>query len=126
MLALRLTTEGQGRWFSAVFDVPSRVSLDTRTPIDIPLTITNTGRATWDSDAAEPIQLSYHWVAEDSDEVVAWEGIRTLFDRPVRPGETVTSPGSSRAHRGRDCSQRSWYLHPGGRLRRLGTMPGIT
>jgi hypothetical protein len=90
MLALRLTTEGQGRWFSAVFDVPSRVSLDTRTPIDIPLTITNTGRATWDSDAAEPIQLSYHWVAEDSDEVVAWEGIRTLFGRPVRPGESVS------------------------------------
>ena len=48
MLALRLTTEGQGRWFSAVFEVPSRVTLDTRTPIDIPITITNTGRATWD------------------------------------------------------------------------------
>lgn len=90
MLALRLTTEGQGRWFSAVFEVPSRVTLDTRTPIDIPITVTNTGRATWDSDAAEPIKLSYHWVAEDSDEVIAWEGVRTLFDRPVRPGETVS------------------------------------
>ena len=90
MLALRLTTEGQGRWFSAVFEVPSRVTLDTRTPIDIPITVTNTGRATWDSDAAEPIRLSYHWVAEDSDEVIAWEGVRTLFDQPVRPGETVS------------------------------------
>jgi O-Antigen ligase len=90
MLALRLTTEGQGRWFSAVFEVPSRVTLDTRTPIDIPITVTNTGRATWDSDAAEPIKLSYHWVAEDSEEVIAWEGIRTLFDQPIRPGETVS------------------------------------
>ena len=90
MLALRMTTEGQGRWFSAVFDVPARVTLDTRTPIDIPITVINTGRATWDSDAAEPIRLSYHWVAEDTDEVIAWEGIRTLFDRPVRPGETVS------------------------------------
>ena len=90
MLALRLTTEGQGRWFSAVFEVPSRVSLDTRTPIEVPIAITNTGRATWDSDAAEPIKLSYHWIAEDSDDVIAWEGIRTLFDRPVRPGETVS------------------------------------
>jgi hypothetical protein len=90
MLALRLTTEGQGRWFSAVFEVPSRVTVDTRTPIDIPVTITNTGRATWDSDAAEPVRLSYHWVAEDSDEVIAWEGIRTLFDQPVRGGETVS------------------------------------
>ena len=91
MLALRLTTEGQGRWFSAVFEVPSRVTLDTRTPIDIPITVTNTGRATWDSDAAEPIKLSYHWVAEDSDEVIAWEGVRTLFDRPVRPGRPCRS-----------------------------------
>jgi len=87
---LRLTSEGQGRWFSAVYDVPASVALDTRTPIDVPLTITNTGRATWDSDAAEPIALSYHWVAHDSDEVVAWEGIRTPFPSPVRPGRTVS------------------------------------
>jgi len=90
MLMLRLSSEGQGRWFSAVYDVPSRVALDTRTPIDVPLTITNTGRATWDSDAAEPLALSYHWVANDSDEVVAWEGIRTPFPAPVRPGRTVS------------------------------------
>jgi hypothetical protein len=90
MLALRMTTEGQGRWFSVVYDVPARVTLDTRTPIDVPITVTNTGRATWDSDAAEPIRLSYHWVAEDADEVIAWEGIRTVFDRPVRAGETVS------------------------------------
>lgn len=90
MLVLRMTTEGQGRWFSAVINTPSTVRLDTRQPIRVPLTITNTGRATWDSHAAEPIRLSYHWIAEDSDEVIAWEGTRTMFDAPVRPGQTVS------------------------------------
>ncbi|MEQ1909409.1 MAG: O-antigen ligase family protein [Vicinamibacterales bacterium] len=90
MLVLRMTTEGQGRWFSAVIRTPSRVTLDSRQPIRVPLTITNTGRATWDSNAAEPIRLSYHWIAEDSDEVIAWEGTRTLFNEPVRPGQTVS------------------------------------
>ncbi|HUR33741.1 MAG TPA: O-antigen ligase family protein [Vicinamibacterales bacterium] len=90
MLMLRLTSEGQDRWFSAVFDTPSTVTLDTRRPIDVPVTVTNTGRATWDSDAAEPVMLSYHWVANDSDEVVAWEGIRTPFGEPVRPGRSVS------------------------------------
>ena len=90
MLVLRMTTEGQGRWFSAVIDTPSSVSLDTRQPIRVPLMITNTGRATWDSKATEPITLSYHWIAEDSDELIAWEGTRTMFDSPVRPGQTVS------------------------------------
>ena len=90
MLVLRMTTEGQGRWFSAIIRTPSSVTLDTRQPIRVPLTITNTGRATWDSSAAEPIRLSYHWIAEDSDDVIAWEGTRTLFDTPVRPGRTVS------------------------------------
>ena len=90
MLRLRLTTEGQGNWFSAVIDGPSSITLDTMTPIDVPVTVTNTGRATWDSDAAEPIRLSYHWVADDSDEVIAWEGTRTSFAEPIRPGQTVS------------------------------------
>lgn len=90
MLMLRLTSEGQGRWFSAVFDVPRAVRLDTRGVHDVPVTITNTGRATWDSDAAEPVSLSYHWIAADTDDVVAWEGERTPFPSPVRPGESVS------------------------------------
>ena len=89
-LLLRWTSETQGRWFSAAIEVPEQIALDTRTPLDVPIIITNAGRATWDSDAAEPIKLSYHWVAVDSDEVIAWEGIRTLFDAPVAPGETVS------------------------------------
>jgi hypothetical protein len=87
---LRLTTEGQGNWYSALIDAPERLTLDTRATIDVPITIVNTGRATWDSSATPPIRLSYHWVASDSDEVVAWNGLRTLFAEPVRGGERVT------------------------------------
>jgi len=89
-LMLRFSSEGQSLWFRARIDAPPTVSLDTRTPIEVPLTLTNTGRATWDSDAAEPVQLSYHWVALDTDDVVAWEGLRTPFPQPVKPGDTVS------------------------------------
>ncbi|MFN7913875.1 MAG: O-antigen ligase family protein [Vicinamibacterales bacterium] len=89
MLMLRLTSEGQGRWFSAVFDVPSSVAIDTQRLARVPISVTNTGRATWDSDASEPVLLSYHWVALDSDEVVAWEGERTAFPVRVAPGQTM-------------------------------------
>jgi hypothetical protein len=89
MLVLRMTSEGQGRWFSARIQTPSLLTVDTTQPIRVPITITNTGRATWDSRSGEPILLSYHWVADDSDEVIAWEGTRTPFAEPVRPGQTV-------------------------------------
>lgn len=89
MLMLRMTSEGQGRWFSSVIDSPSTVSLDTTHIIRVPLTVTNTGRATWDSNGSEPVLLSYHWVEADSDAIVAWEGERTAFAQPVRPGQSV-------------------------------------
>jgi hypothetical protein len=90
MLMLRLTSEGQGRWFSAVIEAPATVAVETTRSIGVPVTITNTGRATWDSFAPEPVRLSYHWIAEDSDQVIAWEGRRTVFRSPVRPGEQVS------------------------------------
>ena len=88
-LLLRMTSETQGQWFAARVDAPSRVTFDTSRPIGVPLQLTNTGRATWDSSDDTPIKLSYHWVDEQSDAVFAWEGLRTLFPAPVRPGQTV-------------------------------------
>jgi hypothetical protein len=115
-LMLRLTTEGQGRWFSALIEPPSHVALDTREVIDVPVTITNTGRATWDSNASEPIRLSYHWIDRDSDAVIAWEGERTPFASPVQPGETISivaQVGST----GRPGEFRlMWDIEQGGRL----------
>ncbi|MFN7984730.1 MAG: O-antigen ligase family protein [Vicinamibacterales bacterium] len=89
MLMLRMTSEGQGRWFRAVIDGPGTVALDTTHVIRVPLTITNTGRATWDSHGADPVLLSYHWIERDSDAIVAWEGERTAFPEPVKPGQSV-------------------------------------
>ncbi len=89
MLLLRMTSEGQGQWFKAVIDAPRTLTVDTVRPVRVPLRVTNAGRATWDSTADEPVRLSYHWIALDSDEVVAWEGYRTAFPAPVRPGQTV-------------------------------------
>lgn len=88
-LMLRMTSETQGRWFSARIEVPSRLTIDTSRPVGVPLRLTNTGRTTWDSSAATPVKLSYHWVGEQTDDVFAWEGLRTLFAEPVRPGQTV-------------------------------------
>ena len=56
----------------------------------VPVTLTNTGRLTWDSGATPPILLSYHWLPADGDGFVAFEGDRTAFASPVAPGSTVT------------------------------------
>jgi hypothetical protein len=44
---------------------------------DIPVTLTNQGRLTWQSSAAPPFALSYHWLAPGSEEVVIFDGLRT-------------------------------------------------
>lgn len=90
MLTLRLTSEGQGQWFRAAIAAPSDLAFSTNQIQEVTVTLTNTGRATWDSNADEPIRFTYHWMADDSDTVIAWEGIRTLFPAPVVSGETVT------------------------------------
>jgi hypothetical protein len=97
MLRLRLTSETQGRWFSASIDAPRTISLGTGQLTEVPLIVTNTGRATWDSTTAEPIRLSYHWIADDSDEVVWWEGERTVFTTPVGAGSRVRVSARVRA-----------------------------
>ncbi len=88
-LVLRMTSETQGRWFSARIEAPQQLTIDTSRPISVPLRLTNTGRAAWDSSVETPIKLSYHWVDDETDAVFAWEGLRTLFASPVRPGQTV-------------------------------------
>jgi hypothetical protein len=89
MLRLRLTSETQGSWFSAVIEPPPAITLRTREVVEVPLMVTNVGRATWDSSSAEPVQVSYHWISADSDDVVWWEGDRTAFSSPVSSGSSV-------------------------------------
>ena len=90
VLRLRLTTEGASG-YAATFAAPRELAMSTGSTVNVPLTVTNTGQTTWAPDAARPFRLSYHWLLADDDRVVTpWEGgMRTLFPRPVLPGESV-------------------------------------
>ena len=89
-MRLRLTTEGQNGWYSALIDAPQRITLATGSRIAVPVPLTNIGQVTWDPSAAQPFGFSYHWLLRDSDRVVSWEGIRTTSASQSRPGDRVT------------------------------------
>jgi O-antigen ligase len=88
-LRLRLTTEGQETWYHATIDAPVHVSVQTGGTVLVPLTVTNTGFTSWDSHAASPFRLSYHWLLPDQDRVVSWEGVRTEFPTVVEAGDEI-------------------------------------
>jgi len=94
---LRMTTEGQEHWYSAEIDAPLDLNFATGATAVIPVTVTNTGLTTWDSSADPPFRLGYHWLLNDSDRAVDFEGARTLFPEPVPPGSTVTVQARVRA-----------------------------
>jgi hypothetical protein len=88
-LRLRLTTEGQETWYHATIDAPAHLSVQTGGTMVVPLTVTNSGFTSWDSHAANPFRLSYHWLLPDEDRVVSWEGIRTEFPTVVEAGDEI-------------------------------------
>jgi hypothetical protein len=96
---LRMTTEGQGAWFHAAVDAPSDLSLGTGALTTVPITLTNTGLATWDSHAQHPVRLSYHWLLPDVDRSIDFDGLRTNFLAEVAPGGVVTIAARVRAPR---------------------------
>lgn len=104
-LRLRMSSEGQEGWYGARFDVPGRLALPIGRVASIPVRVTNVGLTTWDSAASQPFNASYHWIEAAAPRVVEWEGIRTAFPSPVRPGQSVsltmrvyppTAPGTYR------------------------------
>jgi hypothetical protein len=103
MLRLRMTSETQKSWFSAAFEAPRSLMLGTGQVADVPVVVTNIGRAPWESTTLDPVRLSYHWIAPDSDDVIWWEGDRTVFAGPVRPGQRISVSARVRApqHSGR-------------------------
>ena len=48
----------------------------------------NAGSASWRSDGALGLQLSYHWLDPLGNPIV-WDGVRTAFPRAVEPGGTL-------------------------------------
>ena len=127
VLRLRLTTEATSG-YAAAFAAPRELAMATGSTANVPLTVTNTGQTTWEPDAARPFRLSYHWLLADGDRVVTpWEGgIRTLFPRPVLPGEAVgivaqvrapSQPGQYRLLWDIEEDRRRWFSRePGATL----------
>lgn len=86
MLVARMSSEGSQEWYGASYAVPSRLTLRPDSFSDIPITLKNEGRLTWQSSTVPWFALSYHWLAPGSEEVVIFDGLRTPFTQPVVPG----------------------------------------
>ena len=113
---LRLTSEGQESWYRAMVVAPAELELWTGRTSKVPITVTNTGRLPWDSQATPPMLLSYHWLAADGDRFVTFEGERTLFAAPVLPDATVSADMRVRAPRQPGQYRLEWDLVQEGRL----------
>ncbi|MFQ5929410.1 MAG: O-antigen ligase family protein [Acidobacteriota bacterium] len=89
MYWLRLTTSGQEGWYRAQFTIPSFLKLAPGELKQVEITVTNAGRVPWHTDGESPFHVSYHWLHPEENVALVFEGLRTPFCRPVRPGEKI-------------------------------------
>ena len=115
-LWLRLTSEGQEAWYRADIVAPADIALNSGDVSAVGISVTNTGRLVWDSTAQPPIYFAYHWLSGDGARVVSFEGLRTPFDAPVRPGDTVALRARVRAPQQAGAYRLSWDVVQEGRL----------
>ena len=115
-LWLRMTSEGQESWYRARIDAPPALAFATDDVSAVTVKATNTGRLVWDSTIAPPFYFSYHWLSADGSRVVAFEGARTAFDEPVKPGETVVVRAYVRAPQQSGAYRLVWDIVQEGRL----------
>ncbi len=113
---LRATSEGQESWYRAAIAAPGEIALPAGGVADVAVTLTNTGRLLWDSRAAPPILVSYHWLPADGEGYVAFEGARTAFDAPLAPGAARRVGIQVRAPRRPGRYRIEWDLVQEGRL----------
>ena len=113
---LRFTSEGQESWYRAKVDAPAHVEIPAGRIRRVPVTLSNTGRLAWDSEATPPILVSYHWLPADGEGFVAFEGDRTPFASPIEPGSTVTLEVRVRAPEQPGHYRVEWDLVQEGRL----------
>jgi hypothetical protein len=97
MLVARMSSEGSQEWYGASYQVPQQLTLRPDSFNDIPVTLKNEGRLSWQSSATPPFALSYHWLTPGTEEVVIFDGLRTPFAQPVEPGEAVKMQARVRA-----------------------------
>jgi len=58
--------------------------------------VENAGSATWRTGFELGVNLAYHWLDERGNAIV-WDGVRTVLDGPVPPGEIVQTTMAVRA-----------------------------
>ncbi len=92
LLALRLRFWEQRSWYGSTIeptaDAPRMPEvLDVGAEVAVPLTITNTGALTWPATGKKPVQIGYHWMADDGVTLVVLEGRRTALVQDV-PSDT--------------------------------------
>jgi len=71
---------------SALYSAPATVNGAVNAMITVPVTITNTGTATWQPGA---FNAAYH-IYVPSGAVLVWDGVRTALPTAVAPGQAVT------------------------------------
>lgn len=86
---LRFSSEGRQGWYKADFSAANTMSMSTGEDTFIDVSVTNTGRVTWQPGAESPFRASYHWLDRDTDRVVQYDGARTELPGDVGPGATV-------------------------------------
>lgn len=124
-LWLRMTSEGQESWYRAEIAAPPAVALAAGDVVAEDVSVTNTGRLVWDSTAEAPFYFSYHWLSAGGDRVVSFDGMRTAFDVPVRPGDTRRLTARVRAPQQPGRYRLVWDVVQEGRLW-FSTEPGAS
>jgi O-antigen ligase/polysaccharide polymerase Wzy-like membrane protein len=107
---LRLTSEGQEAWYSAVIEAPGELAFDVDRSTYVPIVVRNDGRLAWSSQDASPILLSYHWLTDDGSKAIAYQGVRTPFAAPVPPGRAVSVRALVRAPRQPGAYTLAWDI----------------
>jgi O-antigen ligase len=97
MLVTRMSTEGSQDWYGATYSVPETLTLGPGSFNDVPVSLSNRGRITWQSQQAPVFALSYHFLLTGSEEIAVYDGLRTPFAQPVEPGDTVPIAARIRA-----------------------------
>src|SRR5207245_4414729 len=127
-MVIRSTQKGLEPWDRSASEAPRDVELPTGSIALVPITVTNTGRLPWASDAEPPILVSYHWLPANVDGFVTFDGARTPFAAPVPPDATASievhvlpprQPGRYRLEWDGVQEGRLWFSTEAGAARRM-------
>lgn len=90
LLALRLTGENDRSWYNYSLEQQgSFPAISVGDVVTVPVSLTNEGPMQWNAQRVPQVHLSYHWRKPGADLYAAFDGLRTVLPRDVRPGESV-------------------------------------